>query len=249
MITFQVKLADIPIEISANFRYSKQILEEYLTKETPEVVISVSASDICFEEKLSSMEDQKAGRPAGCFSDEYLESLAVYRKLADALVYKNVLVVHGSALCLDGKGYLFSAPSGTGKSTHAALWKRLYGERVLVLNDDKPMIRLFGNKAYLYGTPWDGKHHISINEKAPLLGIAMLKQADINRMTRLSPSESYPQFLQHIHRPLDREGSLEVMRLLGRLSDNVPMYQLECNMDIQAAMVSSKILQEGNDGN
>ena len=67
---------------------------------------------------------------------------------------------HSSALALDGEGYLFTALSGTGKSTHTRNWRKLFGERVTMINDDKPIIRRIDGRFFVCGTPWMGKSDI-----------------------------------------------------------------------------------------
>ena len=79
---------------------------------------------------------------------------------------------------MDGEAYIFTAVSGTGKSTHAMLWREVFGERVRMINDDKPLIRITPEgKAVVYGTPWDGKHHLSKNSAFPLKAICWLTRA------------------------------------------------------------------------
>ena len=75
---------------------------------------------------------------------------------------------HSSALELDGEGYLFTALSGTGKSTHTRNWRRLFGDRVTMINDDKPIIRKIDGRFYVCGTPWMGKSNIGCNRMAPV---------------------------------------------------------------------------------
>ena len=80
----------------------------------------------------------------------------IYRKIADALVDDGVILYHGSVIAVDGQGYLFTAKSGTGKSTHTALWRELFGERAVMVNDDKPLLRVKDDQVTVYGTPWNG---------------------------------------------------------------------------------------------
>ena len=81
---------------------------------------------------------------------------------------------------MDGAAYLFTAPSGTGKSTHTRLWREVFGDRVWMINDDKPMLRISENLVTAYGTPWNGKHHISRNASAPLKAIVQLNRGKEN---------------------------------------------------------------------
>ena len=102
------------------------------------------------------------------------------------------MLLHASAVIMDGWAYLFSAPSGTGKSTHTALWQQIFGEeRARILNDDKPALRLENGRFYAYGTPWSGKTPCYINQRARVGGIIQLSQAHANKVRSLSLPEKY----------------------------------------------------------
>ena len=109
-------------------------------------------------------------------NDEYLETLAVYRKIAEKMIDYDTILFHGSVIAVDGIGYLFTAKSGTGKSTHTRLWRELFGERAVMVNDDKPLIKVSENGIIVYGTPWDGKHRLSTNTFVPLKGICFMSK-------------------------------------------------------------------------
>lgn len=76
-----------------------------------------------------------------------------YRKLINL----GGFMLHASAIVVDNKAYLFSAPSGTGKSTHTKLWQECFGDKAIIINDDKPAIRIEEGKCFAYGTPFSGK--------------------------------------------------------------------------------------------
>ena len=118
---FKVKLADIVIGIHGRY--------EYLREEKPEMEISLTEEDILAERSQN-------GDGEG-FSLDYLESLAALRKIAEQMPQRNRFLMHGAVLSWRGKGYMFTAPSGTGKSTHLALWKKYLGDEVEIVNGDK----------------------------------------------------------------------------------------------------------------
>ena len=114
--------------------------------------IATTQSDIDFEREKSAREDIKEGIPIRHFSDAYLETLAVYRKIADHILSCDTLLFHGSVIAIDGEGYLFTAKSGTGKSTHTRLWREYFGERAVMVNDDKPLLHITDSGVTAYGT-------------------------------------------------------------------------------------------------
>lgn len=85
---------------------------------------------------------------------------------AQAILYHNAISIHASAVHNNGRAYLFMGKSGTGKSTHSALWmEHIPGTELL--NDDNPTIRIWEGKAYAYGTPWSGKTACYKNQAFP----------------------------------------------------------------------------------
>lgn len=144
--------------------------------------------------------------------------------------------LHSSAVLLDGKAYLFSAPSGTGKSTHTEKWLRLFGAQYL--NDDKPALRRTQSGWVAYGTPWSGKHDLSTPESAPLGGIAFLERGQENRIHRLEPAEAVPLLISQSLRYLNANQMTVQLALLDKLLQEVPVWRLTCRNDDEAAILS-----------
>ena len=200
--------------------------------------IRITQSDIDFEREKSAREDIKEGIPIRHFSDAYLETLAVYRKIADRLLSCDTLLFHGSVIAVDGEGYLFTAKSGTGKSTHTRLWREYFGERAVMVNDDKPLLRITDSGVTAYGTPWDGKHRLSTNTAVPLKGICILARDTTNHIEPVEPHAVYPLIVQQTNRSLSADGMKQTLSLIDRMLNVVPVYRLGCNMDIEAARVA-----------
>ena len=200
--------------------------------------ITITQSDIDFEREKSAREDIKEGIPVRQFSDAYLETLAVYRKIADHLLSCDTLLFHGSVIAVDGEGYLFTAKSGTGKSTHTRLWREYFGERAVMVNDDKPLLRITDSGVTAYGTPWDGKHRLSTNTAVPLKGICILTRDTTNHIELAEPHAVYPLIVQQTNRSLTADGMKQTLSLIDRMLTVVPVYRLGCNMDIEAARVA-----------
>ena len=150
------------------------------------------------------------------------------------------LMLHSSAVVVDGKAYLFSALSGTGKSTHTNLWLEHFGDRAYILNDDKPALRIIDGVWHACGTPWSGKHDMSKPVCVPLQGIAMLNRSEINRVERHTGTAAVFDLLEQTIRPSDKLGQL--LELLDKLVSNIPVWKLYCNMDPEAALVSYKAM-------
>ena len=146
-------------------------------------------------------------------------------------------LLHSSAVVKDNEAYMFSAAPGTGKSTHAALWLKLF-EDAYVLNDDKPCVRLFDGKFFASGTPFSGKSDLAENETVPVKAICFLERSKENRIRRLESGEVLVRVMNQTFRPRDPELMDKFLALLSELVKKVPFYLLGCNMDISAARLS-----------
>lgn len=254
-MTFDIKLADRVVRIHAIYDYIKEYSKDYVlskqeenSEESPfDFEVTVTQSDIDFERTKSAAEDRKEGIPIRHFTDEYLETLAVYRKIAEQMLSYDTILFHGSVIAVDGFGYLFTAKSGTGKSTHTRLWRENFGDRAVMVNDDKPLLQITKDGVIAYGTPWDGKHRLSTNTFVPLKGICILERSAKNHIIRLYSKEqlrsTYPMMVQQTHKSSNPASARRTMELIDRLMDAVPIYRLSCNMEHEAAKVAYEGMQ------
>ena len=220
------KLADQIIQIESLYPNIHELLKDYRCDGNADFVL-ISTSEDIEAERSRSIEKS--------YSDAYLELLAVQRKLSRWLLTKDVLLFHGSALSMDGRGYIFTAPSGTGKSTHARLWRKCFGERVTMVNDDKPFLKIADDGVTVYGSPWSGKHRLDTNTSVPLHAIALIERAKENSIERMSPLDAVPVLLQQAYREEEMEG---IFPLVLKLAEMIPVYKLKCNMEPEAARVA-----------
>lgn len=158
------------------------------------------------------------------------------------------MMLHSSCVVLDGKAYLFTANSGTGKSTHTHLWLKQFGERAYILNDDKPALRLINNVWHACGTPWSGKYDISYNACVPVAGIAVLERGDENNICSFSGTEAIGFLLNQVVKPGLAQYRIQVLEILDKLMTMVPIWKLTCNMNPDAAMVSYRAMSGQNKG-
>ena len=247
MPQFSIQLAENRILVDALFDSTKEFCKEYLCSEeratglqekAPDITVVIAPQDIEYEKKKSAEEDAAMGIPTRSFKDEYLETLAVYRKICDQMPERDTFLFHCSAIAVDGKAYLFTAPSGTGKSTHARLWREVFGDRAVMINDDKPLLRVTSDSLLVYGTPWDGKHRLSTNTVAPVAGICLLERGEKNDVKQIAKEEAFPRLLQQTYRPQSPVALMKTMELLDAVASNVPLYRLRCNMESEAAHVA-----------
>ena len=249
MPQFSIQLVENRILVDALFDSTKVFCKEYLCEsEGTDFSVSITPKDIEYEKKKSAEEDAAMGIPTRPFKDEYLETLAVYRKICDQMPEWDTFLFHCSAVAVDSKAYLFTASSGTGKSTHTRLWREVFGDRAVMINDDKPLLRVTSDSVFVYGTPWDGKHRLSTNTVAPVAGICLLERGEKNDVERIAKEDAFPRLLQQTYRPQSPVALMKTMALLDAVASNVPLYKLRCNMEPEAARVAYEGMNIENKG-
>lgn len=221
----------------------QKLCNGYCSEAAPEFWVRMTEEDIVAERERANRTDRNEGRIPQNYPDGYLETLAVYRKLTEQLLEYGIFLMHGSVVAVDGKGYLFTAKSGTGKSTHTRLWMQLFGDRAMMINDDKPLIEVHESGVLVYGTPWDGKHHRSTNCCVPLKAICKIDRGEKNKVTPIEKKEMYPVLLQQIYRPATQAGVVKTLELIEKMTHQVKLYQLHCNMQPEAASVAYEGMQ------
>ena len=167
-----------------------------------------------------------------------VERSAIQRAFAEHLFGKNTLLVHGSTVAVDGRAYLFMAKSGTGKSTHTRLWRQVFGERAVMINDDKPFLQLTDTGAVAFGSPWSGKHGLDSNISAPLAGICILERGQENAIAPITPANALEMLKKQTYLPLDEKKYPQFQALTETLARSTPLWHMYCNKDPQAAQVA-----------
>lgn len=166
---------------------------------------------------------------------EETEATEVLRQLSLRLLYDfNGIFLHGAVVLYAGKAWLFTAPPGTGKSTHIQLWKQKLGEQVQILNGDKPLLRLSGDSITVYGSPWRGKEQLGFNGSAPLGGIYILRRSTENTVSGIDRIQALAELLGATVYPADEAGTDKLLAFLQELTDRIPIRLLQCRPDTGA---------------
>lgn len=239
MTAFTLSLAGVPIRVEALFESTARYCKDYLTDEAPALCVRVTQADIGFEQEKSASEYGVCR-----YSDAYLEILAVYRKIAAALLERDILLVHGAVMACGGRACLFTAPSGTGKTTHCRLWLSEFPE-THVLNGDKPLLRVEMDRVLACGTPWRGKEQLGRNEMLPLEAICFLERDEVNHIEAVSLRDALPSLIAQTNRPTGPQAVMHTLELIGRVGGMTRLYRLGCNMEPEAAQVSYHALFGG----
>lgn len=238
-MNFKISLAGVNIEINSIYDEIYNLCRDYYTDKTADFIVSTSLSDIDFERNKSALEAKLEGRPVFDFTAEYLETLAVYRKIAEKMLDYDAFLMHGAAVALNGEAYLFTAPSGVGKTTHTRFWLQTYPDAFMV-NGDKPLIRFIDKKAFVCGTPWAGKEGLNRNVIVPLKAICMLFRGKENSISHTNWGEVFPLVIGQTYRPNDGENMKKTLELVRQIGETTRFYTLYCNLNPDAARVAKE---------
>ena len=243
MACFNMKIAGAVAHVESLFESTPLYFKAYLTEEAADFSFSVKAEDLVFEQAELDAEAAEEGFRFRKFTDPFLERAAIQRAFAEFLFEGDVILLHGSAVALDGKGYLFTARSGTGKSTHTRLWCQAFADRAVMINDDKPFVALCGEEVTIYGSPWSGKHGLDHNIAVPLAGISFLQRGKENEIYPADRQQMLAQLRKQAYCPLDGQKRQRFEQLLEQLSQSVPLWQMACNKEISAARIAADAMQ------
>lgn len=231
-----VKLAGIAFEFQLLFPETADHFKSFQGKMPISDSISIGLSKEQFEEVKPTYPHT--------MSDSLVEFSELTTLTADALIHLERCVFHGVAFVWRGKCYIFTAPSGTGKSTQYVLWKSVLGDQMRILNGDKPLLHISVTEpVFVHPSPWTGKEGMGRNETAPLGGIILLEQAQENEMFRLSPRQSaIPLFVQFLHSAVDEDSVRKVALMEERLLNSVPVWLLRNRGDLDSACMGIKTI-------
>ena len=222
-------LANIPVRLRLRHGFDRRLFEGFLTYAVPvdAPVISVSQAhlDAC-----------RALYPAE-MSDILLEYNELPGCISEYLLRRDCCVFHGVAFLWRGRAYLFTAPSGTGKSTQYVLWKEILGDDMRIINGDKPILRLEQDGTiWVHPSPWQGKEDMGRQECGKLGGVILLEQGTENAVCPISAAEAVvPLFLQFQFHAESEESVRRVCQLESRMLEQVPVWRMVNRGDTDSA--------------
>ena len=239
---FQIELAGCVIRIYNHFSYIAELCKDYRKADAChyDLKIEISLETIQMEQQKLQLNVSLA----------YCESICVYREISLKLLKYHTMVMHSAVISCDGKGYAFCAKSGTGKSTHIALWKKVYGDRVKIINGDKPLVHQTidsssGQTSFIaYGTPWCGKENWGTRDQVPLNAICFIERGTTNSIRRMTDTEIIQKLFHQLLIPEEEELLTIEMNMVDSLIKEIPFYLLTCNMSEEAAVTAYKELSK-----
>lgn len=176
-----------------------------------------------------------------------IEYMAIGAEFYTALIERGGLLLHASAVVVDGVAYAFSAPSGTGKSTHTSLWLEFFerqGKEAYIINDDKPALKLVGDRFYAYGTPFSGKTDLNVNIGVPLRAVCFIERSEDNYIEKIKPIYAVAKLLNQTIRPADNKKMTQLLDLIEKLVMQIDVFTLHCNMSEEAVITAYNAMRE-----
>lgn len=226
---FVVRLAELNISIENKYDYIKTMCRDYITDKKADFCVSASDEEIRAEGNGKN------------FDMGYLESLAIYRKIAKKIIEYNGFLLHGVVAEVNNCGIVFLARSGVGKSTHASLWKELLKDKMTIINGDKPLVRIIDEKIFAYGTAWAGKENLHTNTKTELKKVCFIERSEKNECLLMDKNEVFERLIKQIYSPKDKSLFCLTLEHISALIEKCDFYLIKCNTDI----LSAKIAYEG----
>lgn len=239
---FRMKIADVLMDVSSQYEMLAEYCREYIVEDSAEEVserLVLTMEDIEKERAIA----EKSGESVPTlglqqnmpqYSPQYLETLAALRKIADFMPEKDCFLMHGAVIAWKNQGYLFTAPSGTGKSTHLALWKKYLGDQAEVINGDKPFLKVTEDEVWVYGTPWAGKEQWQVNKKVALKGICFLGRGEKNSIQKIDSFSTLPFLMRQVYFTDAPQSAGKTMELLDQMLKIVPLYKMKCDISKEA---------------
>ncbi len=230
-------LAEMIVSFENRFDYIPRLCHKFACDASLSPDITVSVTDAQLQKERATATD--------AVSDGYLEGICAYRELCLQMLRFDRLFFHSAVIDVGGRGIAFTANSGVGKTTHLRLWKELLGEKMTVVNGDKPILRLDGDTPIAYGTPWCGKENYHSNASVPLTDICFLERSKENFIEPLPAGEAVNRILHQLLYPTDPMQAVKTLELTDKLLKGCRIWQLGCNMELEAAQVAYRTLFKG----
>lgn len=224
-----ISVAGLNIGIEYTHEYVAHLCRKYLTEEAPDFSVTTTPEDWKKERLIA--EDPN-------IEDGALEFTCIHREIARRLPDYDAFLIHGAAMSAKGKGYLFTAPSGTGKTTHIRLWGECFPGQIRCINGDKPIVRKIDGKFYFCGSPWRGKERYGSVSMLPVGGICLLERAKENSIRRVEPTEVFSYLTHQVYFQKDQTQLVKFLTLFDEFLSTTPIYRMGCNMDPSAAEMS-----------
>ena len=222
--------ADFKCEIDPKYDYFKRKARDYEAEfSVPDFTFSASEEDLKYEQSVAD----------GIYKEPLLEFSALLRKLGEAIPLKDAFIMHSAVFDVEGMGVALCAHSGVGKTTHLTRWKSFLGDRMTVVNGDKPIIRFMDGVPVAYGTPWNGKENLGENTKTPIKHICFIERSSTNFAEKIGKNDGMTRIFNQVYMPrTNPPATAKTLELVDRLLETCELWIIHCNMDRDAGEIA-----------
>lgn len=238
----KISVADFNIEIKNKFKFIEKQCEDYKADfDNADFVIETTDMDIESEKKRPFYQE--------AFKEPYLETVNVHRKLCFMLPEKDAIMLHSAAFSMGDRTIALVANSGVGKTTHMMHYKELFGDKVTIINGDKPIIRLIDSELFIYGTPWCGKEKMNTNTKAKLTDVCFINRSESNSTHPMKISDASSRIFSQIYLPKSKLAADNTLKMLDLILKKCNLWEINCTKDVFAAKASYATIFNKGDKN
>ncbi len=228
---YYLKLADFVLQYNNKHQYLFWRSKDYQVESPKKIDIVVTIPIELIDEGV-----KEADEPRGL-----VESTEMQHIFCEWMSQKGALLLHSACFDVDGVGVAFAAHSGTGKTTHMNLWQKLLGDKMVIVNGDKPIVRFFEDEPetpYAYGTPWNGKEHLGQNMRTKLQHICFIERSETNFVEPMKKEDVIDRIFNQVYMPKDPVAVVNTMQLIDRLLSCCKLWKIHCNMEDEAAKIA-----------
>ncbi len=229
------KIAGFNISFETDMKNFNRVMRDYLSDfDSADITLKVTDEEVLYEEQTYGDQIEK-------IYPSTFKIAANFRKLSNIIPAFNAFVLHSVCIDVQGEGVAFAAQSGTGKTTHMRLWQQLLGNKMTIVNGDKPIIRFFDDEPetpYAYGTPWNGKESYGCNMRTPLKHICFIERSEKNYVEKIDQKDAVDRILNQVYMPSDPLAAANTIALIDRLLTSCNLWIIHCNMEPEAARVA-----------
>ena len=231
---FRMRVARRTVEVKPMYGEVRELCRDYL-------ILPEGGADITAEidpEDIRREETEAVRQGQGIIPPARLETSAVLRRIAAAMPRYDTFLMHGTVISTAGQGYMITAPSGTGKSTRARLWADHIPDS-LIVNGDKPFLRVGEDGVTAFGTPWCGKEGWNVNMSVPLRAVFILERSETgDSVERLSFGEAFPALFRQTYRPDGADERRKTLALLQAMGGKVNIYRFRSGPTLEAVRLA-----------
>ncbi len=230
----KLKLCDLLFDIKIKYKCTLDLIKDYVvtTEDEADFTVEVTEDDLLL-----------AAKKEPAFPVPYHESLCLYRKICSLVISHNAFMMHSSVVVHQGVAYVFTAKSGTGKTTHSMLWLKNFPGS-FIINGDKPIFRLIDGEFYVYGTPWCGKEGYNKNARAKVGALCFIERSKKNSICPISSKEVLLKIFDQLYIPEEKEATEKLFTLLDSFLNHIPAYRLSCNISDEAAIIAERTMNK-----